>query len=92
MIITILVTLAVLAALLGAMAEHTISVRGEIYTSSIKGLMVGVLYNEEAQQAVNTESDEVIDTFYEHTLQICLFFVTFTFVWQTDYYTEDYED
>lgn len=40
----------------------------------IKGLMIGVLYNAD---------DDTIDNVKEHTIQIVIWFVCFTFIWET---------
>lgn len=41
----------------------------------IKGIMFGILYNDE-----KIEEEEI----KEHTLQICMYLVCFTFIWETD--------
>lgn len=41
----------------------------------IKGVMFGILYNDE-----KIEEEEI----KEHTLQICMYLVCFTFIWETD--------
>ena len=50
-------------------------VQATIIVTTIKGLMVGLLYNK----------DEFADEYFDsHTIQFCLIIVTITILWQTE--------
>lgn len=44
----------------------------DIIVNPIKGIMVGALYN-----------DDVFEDETEHTIQVLLFIISFTFIWRT---------
>lgn len=78
---TIIITLLVLSTVIAAITEHTLyKPEGDVFVNAVGGFLLGALHSSELQEIFN-EEEEIIGYRDFHTVQIALFFITFTFVW-----------
>lgn len=77
----VLITILIVAATIGIISHYVLYKEGDVYVTPVTGVLVGALSTTDVQELYDNETEEFAGYQKAHTIQIALFFITFTFVW-----------
>lgn len=78
---TIITILLILSLIIAVLSEYVLfQPEGDVYVTPVCGFLFGGLHSKDTQEVFNN-SEEIIGYRDYHTVQIALFFITFTFIW-----------